>query len=92
MLYGFTGMICVSMMAEVGDNGRPLSGWPRDIWNFICRIIVSSLSQEPCRENMAHLDSSMCPRLVAAKTSVGAVDTYSKERFLVWLFPSVPET
>ena len=35
----FTGMICVSM-AVLGDNGRPLSGWPRDVWHFICRICV----------------------------------------------------
>ena len=37
MLY-FTGMICVSM-AVVGDNGRSLSGLPRNLWHFTCRII-----------------------------------------------------
>ena len=36
MLYCFTDMICVST-AVVGDNGRPLSGCPRDLWRFICR-------------------------------------------------------
>ena len=37
VLYCFTDMICVSI-AVVGDKGRPLAGWPCDLWHFICRI------------------------------------------------------
>ena len=45
-------------MAVVGDNGRPLAGWPSDVWHFICRIrfcpdgaavVISSSDYNGCK-------------------------------------------